>query len=100
MEDQLYIDDKIYVPIDGSDTYLYLNIAANCPYSWSGNKERIWIRYYFRYLMLENSEDDPQHYKACLAVPFNSSDIYGHISIGDVRISDSYGNWGPMYLDY
>ena len=107
VEDQLYIDDKIYVPIDGSDTYLYLNIAANCPYSWSGNKERIWIRYYFthkdynyRYLMLENSEDDPQHYKACLAVPFNSSDIYGHISIGDVRISDSYGNWGPMYLDY
>lgn len=108
VEDQLDIDDKICVPVDGSDTYLYLDITANGgPYTWGGEKEHIWIRYYFthkdykfKYLMLENNKDDPQHYKARLAVPFNSDDICGYIYLGDVRISDSNGNWGPMYLDY
>jgi len=108
VEDQLDIDDKICVPVDGSDTYLYLDITANGgPSTWGGEKEHIWIRYYFtykdykfKYLMLENNKDDPQHYKARLAVPFNSDDICGYIYLGDVRISDSNGNWGPMYLDY
>lgn len=32
---QLDIDDKICVPVDGSDTYLYLDITANDgPSTW------------------------------------------------------------------
>ena len=108
VEDQLDIDDKICVPVDGSDTYLYLDITANDgPSTWGGEKEHIWIRYYFthkdynyRYLMLENSKNDPQHYQARLAVPINYDDLSGYIYLGDVRISSSYGHWGPRYLDY
>ena len=37
VEDQLDIDDKICVPVDGSDTCLYLDITANDgPYTWGG----------------------------------------------------------------
>lgn len=108
VEDQLDIYDKICVPSDGSDINLYLDITANNgPYTWGGKEEHIWIRYYFthkdytyRYLKLVNSKDDPQHYKATLAVPFNIDDISSYLYLGDVRISDSYGNWGPRNLNY
>lgn len=105
VEDQLDIEDKVCVPIDGKDAYLYMDITANDgPYVWRGKSECIWIRYYFthinysfRYLKLENSADDPQHYKARLAVPFVDA---GYIYLGDARISSSYGNWGPTHLGY
>lgn len=108
VEDQLDIFDNICVPSDGSDIELYLDITANDgPYTWGGKEECIWIRYYlthkdytYKYLKLVNSKTDPQHYKARLAVPFNIDDVSGYIYLGDVRISDSYGNWGPKYLSY
>lgn len=108
VEDQLNIEDKVCVPVDGSDINLTLDITANDgPNVWGGEKESIWIRYYlthkdytFRYLKLENSEDDPQHYKASLDIPFNSDNASSYIYLGDVRIAGSNGYWGPKYLSY
>lgn len=108
VEDQLDIEDKVCIPVDDSDSYLYMDITTNDgPYTWSGKSEHVWMRYYFthkdytfRYLKLENSEEDPQHYKARLAIPFNNADAYNYIYLGDVRLSDSYGNWGPKHLGY
>lgn len=108
VEDQIDIMDYVCTPSDDSDTNLYLDLTANGgPNVWSGKDECIWIRYYlthkdytYKYLKLVNSKADPQHYKARLAVPFNIDDVSGYIYLGDVRISDSYGNWGPKYLSY
>ena len=108
VEDQLDIEDKVCASVNDSDTYLYLDITTNDgPYVWGGKSECIWIRYYlthedytYRYLKLENSAEDPQHYKARLAIPFNNDIAAGYIYFGDARISDSYGVWGPKHLGY
>lgn len=107
VEEPLYIMEKVYVPLDNSDIDLYLDMTASGAPAWTGENECIWMRYYthkdytYKYFKMENSKADPNNYKGRLAVPFNYDDANWYIEIGDARITNSYGNWGPTtgYLD-
>lgn len=107
VEEPLYIAEKVYVPLDNSDIDLYLDMTASGAPAWTGKSACIWMRYYthkdytYKYFKMENSEADPNYYKGRLAVPFNYDDANWYIEIGDARITDSYGTWGPTtgYLE-